>query len=507
MSNILGGPLMIFRKLRQSSKILIIIVVVAFALGGTLWGLTGVFGPDQDYPQAQMDQGIVGDMDLEETLFSVNDEEVPVWEFVQVLQQYTSQLQGLPEHQIVDFQNEILQYFIQQVVALQEAQRRGIEVEISDEEVEEIVEGYLADMGMTEEQFESQLSAQGISMEEMREDIRHALWERELMFALEDDIRAEIEISDEEIREQYEQVQARNIFVKFSEHDEEDALAIIQKAKEEIDQGRSFEEVAAEYSDSELGEKRGGDLGTIQRGDYLHEKVIETAFTISEGEVSDIFKTDSGYHLVKVEEKLMADEESEHYQMERQQIEAELWEERSQAHYNEYIDTLVTEAEIEIYDPLLAGYYWLSRGEHDRAMGKIEEAQEEDPENPLLYNLLAQAFIRAEDKDRARNVYEQATEKFPKNWELNFAFADLLRQMEDYDAAVEQLDRVVEMREDDYYTMLQTLRMLEGMQREEEASEVREIVQQLEHDLGYRTSDPVEEEQLDDLEMIEEPIE
>ncbi len=498
---------MIFRKLRETSKILIIIVVVTFALGGTLWGITSFIGGGQpQYPQG-MDQGPLGEVDLDDTLLTINGENVPTLEFVQLAQQYMGYLQGLPEHQIMDFQNELLHFLIQREVIFQEAHARGISVEVSEEEVEEIIEGYLVQMGMEREQFEQQIRSQGFTMEEVKEDVREAIREQNILQEMEEKIRSEVVISEEEIREKFEEVRARNIFVKFEDHDSpEEAREVIEKAREEIEAGMDFAEAAAIYSDSTLGPDKGGDLGFFKRGDHFNPLLIETAFATPEGEVSDIFETDQGFHLVKVEEKRLA--EGEKYEQEKGQIEQDLWSRRSEAHYNQWLEEVVDQADVKIHHSILGGYYWMSRDKHDRALDHLREAKADDPDNPLILNLLGQAHFRQGETDEAFETYEEAIEKFPQNWELYFSYADILRQAGEYSSSADQLMAVVDLQGEDYYTMLQTLRMLEGMDKKEEAEEVREIVKNLEKELGFgeqQLEPEAIEEQMED--MLEDPLE
>ncbi|GEM_PF-1510319 len=502
----LGGALMIFRKLRETSKILIIIVVVTFALGGTLWGITSFMGGGQQQLPQGMDQGALGEVNLDDTLLTINDEDVPTFEFVQLAQQYMGYLQGLPDHQIMDFQNELLHFLIERVVIIQQAQARGIEVEVRDEEVEEIIEGYLLQMGMEREQFEQQIRAQGMTMDQVKEDVRNAIWEQNLLQEVEGVIRSEIVIDEEEIKEKFEEVRARNIFVKFEEHEtKEDARNLIEQAKAEIDGGMDFAEAAALFSDSSLGPDKGGDLGYFKRGDAFNPLLIETAFETPQGEVSEIFETEQGFHLIKVEDKRLA--EGEKYEQEKGQIEQELWSRRSEAHFNQWVDETIDQADIKIHHSILGGYYWMSKNKHDKALEHLKEAKAEDPDNPLISNLLGQAFFRFGDTEEAFETYQEAIEKFPQNWELYFAYADILRQAGDYSSSADNLMAVVDLQGDDYYTMLQTLRMLEGMDKKEEAEEVREIVKNLEKELGFgeQQLEPEDlEEQMD--EMLEDPL-
>lgn len=112
-----------------------------------------------------------------------------------------------------------------------------------------------------------------------------------------------IQVTDEEVKEFYEEhkeqfvspesVRAQHILVK-----EED------KAKEilaEIKEGLSFEEAAKKYSECPS-KAQGGDLGEFTKGKMVPE-FEAAAFELAVGELSDLVKTQFGYHIIKVTDK------------------------------------------------------------------------------------------------------------------------------------------------------------------------------------------------------------
>jgi peptidyl-prolyl cis-trans isomerase C len=80
--------------------------------------------------------------------------------------------------------------------------------------------------------------------------------------------------------------------------------ADILEVKNEIDTGMDFEEAARKYSTCPSKE-RGGDLGTFERGRMVPE-FEDAAFTQEIGLVGDPVKTQFGYHLLLVEERVEA---------------------------------------------------------------------------------------------------------------------------------------------------------------------------------------------------------
>jgi peptidyl-prolyl cis-trans isomerase D len=112
-----------------------------------------------------------------------------------------------------------------------------------------------------------------------------------------------IEIGEDEIEYYYEahpdefehpeSIRARHILFE----DEEKAKEILKKLK----RGADFEKMAKEHSTGPTKDK-GGDLGFFERGKMVPE-FEEAAFALEAGKISDIVKTQFGYHIIKVEER------------------------------------------------------------------------------------------------------------------------------------------------------------------------------------------------------------
>ena len=90
------------------------------------------------------------------------------------------------------------------------------------------------------------------------------------------------------------EVRARHILVATEEE--------AKDLKKQIDEGASFEELAKKHSKCPSGND-GGDLGFFGKGRMVPE-FEKAAFSTEVGEVSNPVKTDFGWHLIKVEEKI-----------------------------------------------------------------------------------------------------------------------------------------------------------------------------------------------------------
>jgi peptidyl-prolyl cis-trans isomerase D len=108
--------------------------------------------------------------------------------------------------------------------------------------------------------------------------------------------------------EQYttpEQVRASHILFKT---DGKDDAAVKAKAEDVLKQakaGADFAELAKKYSEDESSAKNGGDLDYFSKGRMVPE-FDEVAFTLQPGQISDLVKTQFGYHIIKVVDKKAA---------------------------------------------------------------------------------------------------------------------------------------------------------------------------------------------------------
>ena len=155
-----------------------------------------------------------------------------------------------------------------------------------------------------------------------------------------------VTVTEEEIKEFYnnnedmfmtqESVSAKHILVD----SEEKAKDI--KAK--IEAGTSFEDAAKEYSSCPSA-AQGGDLGNFTRGRMVPE-FEEASFALEIGKVSDPVKTQFGYHLIKVEEKMPAAKKS--FNEVKNSIKVNLLSQKQNNHYIEFVNNLKNDQKVEI---------------------------------------------------------------------------------------------------------------------------------------------------------------
>ena len=87
--------------------------------------------------------------------------------------------------------------------------------------------------------------------------------------------------------------------IKPSALSSEEALFQIEKIREEIVNGLSFESAAKQYSEDPGSKESGGYLGYVPRGTFVQE-FEQVVFTLDIGVLSQPIKTKYGYHLIEV---------------------------------------------------------------------------------------------------------------------------------------------------------------------------------------------------------------
>ncbi|GEM_PF-615607 len=193
-----------FEKLRQNSKIVVIIVAVAFALSGAMMGFGAFFRqqPQEQRIPEEHEELQQRSEDFNEPIAQVNDEVITRGEYNNRIQQQVEQLGQLPSSQQLNFRYQALMDLIERVLVLEEARQQGLTEDISEEAIDDYLNTLLQNFDMSEDELIQVLEMQGLSMEEFRAGLEEDLLVQEGLSRSHEDI----EITEEEIREEYRQV-------------------------------------------------------------------------------------------------------------------------------------------------------------------------------------------------------------------------------------------------------------------------------------------------------------
>ncbi len=116
---------------------------------------------------------------------------------------------------------------------------------------------------------------------------------------------ADVERAYQDNIEQYstpEQIRASHILLKTEGKDDAAVKAKIEDILKQARAGADFGDLAKKYSEDDSNAKNGGDLDYFGRGKMVPE-FDAIAFTLQPGQISDVVKTQFGYHVIKLTDK------------------------------------------------------------------------------------------------------------------------------------------------------------------------------------------------------------
>lgn len=141
---------------------------------------------------------------------------------------------------------------------------------------------------------------------------------------------------------------ARHILAKVDElNNDEKARAEIEALRARVVGGEDFAAVASEASDDNTTAGLGGDLGWFAIGAY-GQGVSDAVRSLSPGEVSQPFRTNVGWHIVKLDETRNTDKAGE---MEREEARNILFQRKAEDEYESFLRQMRSEAYVEIRLP------------------------------------------------------------------------------------------------------------------------------------------------------------
>jgi len=195
---------------------------------------------------------------------------------------------------------------------LLEREIKALGIVARDDEIDRYIHEVQARTGMDDARFQQAIKSQGMSWEAYRAKVKGEIEKAQLVNR---EIRQHVNISPQEIQRYYDQhlddyaiaerIRVRDIFIPADSSDEE-ALAHARAKAEEVRKlalsGRDFGTLARQYSEGP-GADKGGELGTFSRGE-MEGDLEEVLFRLKPGEISEPIRSGSGFHLLRVDERI-----------------------------------------------------------------------------------------------------------------------------------------------------------------------------------------------------------
>ncbi|TDO86495.1 peptidyl-prolyl cis-trans isomerase C/foldase protein PrsA [Halanaerobium saccharolyticum] len=253
---------------------------------------------------------------------------------------------------VEEFRQLKLEQLITNELLVQEAQDRGLEV--SNEEMNNIfdqqVNALKQQNNLNDEQLEQAIQQQGFeSMQQYKDMFFENNMNGFLVNKLREEVVNEVSVSDEEAKEYYDnnQQQFETSEQKKVSHILFDDQAKAEEVLAEINNGADFAEMAREHSTGPTAEN-GGDLGFITANEQGLDKTFrDAAMELSVGEVSsEPVETQFGFHLIKVTDFREAGVRE--FEEVKSQIKSQLRSQKQNQAFQEFVEGLREEAEIDI---------------------------------------------------------------------------------------------------------------------------------------------------------------
>ncbi|MBR4787195.1 MAG: peptidylprolyl isomerase [Bacteroidales bacterium] len=190
-------------------------------------------------------------------------------------------------------------------------------IEVSDEEVDYRINArmsyFLQQVGGNEKYIEEYFHK---SMAEIKKDLREMMYDQALIEQEQSKITGNITITPSEVKQFASKMSPDSMpvvptsyffgeIVKIppvSEVEIQEVKDRLNGYRERVLRGEKFSMLARLYSDDPGSASKGGDLGFVERG-TLYPEFEAAAFNLKSGEISQVIKTQAGYHIIQMIER------------------------------------------------------------------------------------------------------------------------------------------------------------------------------------------------------------
>ena len=252
---------------------------------------------------------LLAQVTVEDIVAVVGDNIILKSDFEQQILQY--QAQGLEVDSLMRIQ--VLEDLLFQKLMLHKAEIDSIEVTENDvfNEIDSRLNTFISQLG-SEDQLEEYFDKKIYEIkEEMYEPIENSLIIQRVRF----EITSSVDVTPKEVKNYFlnfdpdslpmvnETIEVAHIL----KYPPASASAIketenkLEKLKERVLKGESFATLAILYSEDPGSSRNGGLYNAIKRGMFVKE-FEAVMFSLQDGEISDVFETEYGYHIVLMEE-------------------------------------------------------------------------------------------------------------------------------------------------------------------------------------------------------------
>ncbi|PAU71539.1 peptidylprolyl isomerase [Vreelandella alkaliphila] len=230
----------------------------------------------------------------------------------QVEQQAQTQDGNLPPRS--QLAQQVLERMVMDEIQLQMARQANLSVD--DTELNRQLRSIAESNGMTLEQFADAVEADGMTLGDVREEIRREMLMRQVQ---QRQISQRVTVTDRDVERFLsqqpsqqgqafiEEIRARHVLVELTPtRNEDQARARAEQARQRLQQGADFASVAREFSDDRGSAMNGGELGWVRPGQTV-PAFEEAMGSLSTNQLSEPVRSQFGYHVIEVLERRRQD--------------------------------------------------------------------------------------------------------------------------------------------------------------------------------------------------------
>ena len=274
-------------------------------------------------------------------------------ELKKAAQQYKKRGMPLNADQEKSAAKKLIDDEIGRALLVLKAKESGINItkEMMDKRIKEVKAKFRSDAI-----FEHKLADMGLTLDQYKAELETDLYMDQI---IKKDVESKIQVPEKEALDYYEKnknkftspekVRASIILLKFNptkgKAGEQKILKKFESILEQLRNGTDFSAMAKKFSQDSLASK-GGDLGYFTRKQML-PAFSDRAFKMKKGEISNIFRTGHGFHVLKVTDKKPAG--TSPFEKEKENIKSFLIKKKSSKATKDYIKALKAQANIKTY--------------------------------------------------------------------------------------------------------------------------------------------------------------
>lgn len=205
--------------------------------------------------------------------------------------------------QLLEYKKKFLEQMIAEKVIIQQGKSKKLfdEGKINPEVDKTMADIIKQNFGNDKNKFTEQLKKMNMSEAQLKDYYKTQL----IIAKVSEAVVKDVKVDDAAAKKQYD----NSIYTYLEKPSKFHAYHILvktedeaKKVKERLNKGEDFAKVAKEVSTDPGSKDKGGDLGTVEYGQFV-KPFVDAVVKLNKGEISGPVKSDYGYHIIKLIDK------------------------------------------------------------------------------------------------------------------------------------------------------------------------------------------------------------